>query len=97
LEFRKSGDDKQTALLVFEVEKKSCWIAYEITEKDKQRFLKTSIFEIVERFITQRLLDYGKNDYFDYHCPDCKQTTLTKSLITNSPSQEEAVCCNLCG
>jgi hypothetical protein len=97
LEFRKSEDDKQTALLVFEVEKKSCWIAYEITEKDKQKFLKTNTSEIVERFITLRLIHYGKNGYFDYHCPDCKQTTLTRSLIVNSPEREDAICCNLCG
>jgi len=81
---------------VFEIEEKGCQITYEITEEDKQRFLKTSTFEIVERFITLHLVNYGKNNYFDYHCPDCKQTTLTKSSIVNDPGKE-AICCNLCG
>ncbi|MCE8164034.1 MAG: hypothetical protein I3273_07625 [Candidatus Moeniiplasma glomeromycotorum] len=96
LEFRKDEECKEFVKLVFEVEKKLCGITYEITKKDKQRFLKTNISEIVERFITLHLVNGGRNDYFDYHCPDCKQTTLTRSLIVNSPSREEAICCNLC-
>ncbi|CFW93166.1 protein of unknown function [endosymbiont DhMRE of Dentiscutata heterogama] len=95
LEFQKN-EEEEFARLAFEVGEKRCYITYKITEKDKQRLLKENTAEIVERFITLHLINHGKNDYFDYHCPDCKQTTLTRSLIVNSPEHEEAICCNLC-
>jgi hypothetical protein len=95
LEFWKE-EDEEFVKLVFEVEKKVCSIEYIIKEEDKQKFIKkTSVLEIVERFITNRLVDYGRNDYFDDKCPECKQTTLTRTSVMNDP-KEEGIACVLC-
>ncbi|WNE40139.1 MAG: hypothetical protein GBAus27B_000206 [Mycoplasmataceae bacterium] len=96
LKFQKYEEDKETALLSFEIEGKSCFIEFIVSEEDKQKFSKTDVREIVERFITLRLIHNGKNGYFEDKCPDCKQTTLTKSIPVNDPN-EKAIVCSLCG
>lgn len=91
LKFLKNEDGKESARLMFEIEEARCSIQYKISEKNKQEFLKMSAYEIVENFIWQHLVNYGKNGYYDDKCLKCKQTTLTKSL------NEKGICCNLCG
>lgn len=91
-EFGKDKDGKEWVTLEIPLQKKTCYIQFLISEKDKPELEKMGHREIIEDFIYQKLRNRGKNGYFEDACPECEQPTLTKF-----PSEDnKTIACAFC-